>query len=111
MSITWIDTIEYHWRKFNEEAFDGQLQQPYFGVIRSAKTDGHYEHYPGRKKKGKIAISRVIFDDEDRMLGTLLHEMVHQWQFEVLGEDTSGHDDTFKKKARTLEQRYGLEIE
>lgn len=104
-----IRTIAWWHNHWNAEVFNGKLSTPGFGVIRSHHTDGYYEHYPGRKKKGYIRISKGCFDDEDLLRGTILHEMIHQWQFEIMGIPCD-HDATFKSFAKKLERLYRIQI-
>lgn len=104
-----IDTLEYWWEHFNEEEFSGKLSKPYFGITRSKATNGYFEHYPGRNCKSKIAISKECFDDEDLLRGTMLHEMIHQYQFEVLDRKCN-HDAIFCSIARRLERKYKIEV-
>jgi len=44
------------------------------------------------------------------MEGTLLHEMIHQYQAEILDE-APHHNEVFHEMVRSLEDKYGFEIE
>ena len=107
--MTRITTLEYYHDLYNKEVFNGKLATPKFGLTRSKATDGYYDHYPRRNKKGKIAIAERLFDDEDQLMGTMLHEMIHQYQHEILEVKTL-HDATFRSIARKLERKYKLSI-
>lgn len=104
-----IETIESWHTHFNEEDFGGKLSTPSFGLTRSKATDGYFEHYPGRHRKSKIVISQRLFDYEEAFLGTLIHEMIHQYQFEILKENCN-HDCIFTSIARKLEKKYDIQI-
>jgi len=100
-----IETIRYWWDHFNEAEFSGRLVEPRFGLTRSRNTDGYFEHYPGTKKRTSICISERCFDDEDHLCGTILHEMIHQYQFDIL-KRVCNHDAIFTSIARRCERKY-----
>ncbi len=107
--ITRIDTLRYWFHAFNETEFNGKLSEVGLGLTRSKATDGYYEHFPDRNLKGYIRIAERCFDDEDLLKGTLLHEMIHQYQHEVLNR-TCNHDAVFCSIARRLERKYGFTV-
>lgn len=104
-----IQTLEYWHDHYNSEEFNGKLLTPRFGLTRSRHTDGYFEHYPGTKRKSKIAISERCFDDEAHLCGTILHEMIHQYQYEVL-QRKCNHDAIFTSIARRLERKYRITV-
>lgn len=104
-----ISTIEYWWEHYNKTEFSGKLGPVGFGLTRSRATDGYYEHYPGTKRKCRIVISRGCFEDEDLLCGTILHEMIHQYQHEVLGRKCN-HDAIFCSMARKMERKYKFRV-
>ena len=110
-----ISTIEYWWHKYNDEEFSGKLEAPRFGLTRSKATDGYYEYQTVKgwlknpKKRASIVISHGCFDDEDLLCGTILHEMIHQYQAEVMNRRTS-HDAIFTSIARRLERKYKFRV-
>jgi hypothetical protein len=106
---TRIQTIEYWHDHYNQADFNGKLTTPYFSLTRSKHTDGYFEHWPGRKKKGKIAIAARLWEYEEELKGTLLHEMVHQYQHEILDRKCN-HDAVFCSIARKLERKYRMNI-
>lgn len=104
-----IDTLHYWWDTLNEDEFNGKLTPCGLGLIRSRNTDGYFEHYPGTNKKSYIRIAARCFDDEDHLVGTLLHEMIHQYQYEVLDRKCN-HDAIFCSIARRMERKYGFSV-
>lgn len=101
---------------YNAEDFDNQLMQITLLVKKNRHKDGIYE-YAGRKDfspirerlhKASIMISRGCWD-EDSIEGSLLHEMIHQYQTEVL-DVPPHHDDWFNTRAEELEKKYGFDI-
>lgn len=105
-----ITTIAYWHSYYNRVEFNGKLSTPGFGLTRSEATDGYYEFYPGRKKKGYIRIARRCFEDEDLLCGTILHEMIHQYQYEIMEDVKCPHDKTFNSIARKMEKKYGFRV-
>lgn len=78
----------YHkaWTYFNDELFDGKLSSCLLNFSRKAKALGFFS--PERWSKGEAksheislnpdVLGRPVIDS----MGTLVHEMVHQWQQE-----------------------------
>lgn len=104
-----IETLEAWHDEFNRSEFSGKLSTPRFGLSRSRCTDGYFEHFPGTRRRSKIVISYRCFEDEDHLKGTLLHEMLHQYQYEVLKRKCN-HDAIFTSMARRLERKYGMSV-
>ena len=104
-----IDTLEYWWDFFNTEEFSGKLKPVGLGFTRARHTDGYFEHYPGTKRKSYMRISRRLLDDEENLKGTILHEMLHQYQYEVLKRKCN-HDAVFTSMARRLERKYKFPV-
>ena len=106
---------------FNEDEFNGKLGTIRMLISRSKHKDGEYEYHT-RKRDGElylpnrfmlprstITIAGRCFKDEDLLQGTVLHEMLHQYQTEVLDRPTS-HDAIFTSMARRLERKYGFSV-
>ena len=107
---------------YNEQFFEGKLMTITILIQRSYATEGKYTYVaekrgkncsgwlPRRSELGKahIVISEWCYD-EDTVEGALLHEMVHQWQCEVLDRGAS-HDAIFCSKARRIERATGYEL-
>lgn len=76
------------WEEFNQEYFFGELSYPLITIDKlDNRTLGNYTH--GRDNLGisnHIRLNRnfVALNTEERILETLKHEMIHQWQDEVL---------------------------
>jgi len=105
-----IETLAYWHDYYNHAEFSGKLTTPKFGITRSRKTDGWFEHYVGRPNtKTKIALSIRCFTDEELLCGTMLHEMIHQYQHEVLNR-ACNHDAIFTAIARRLERKYKFRV-
>lgn len=117
-----------NWRTWNSEHFEGRLEPPYvllaepstpraygdcgplsgFGGrsqirIRPSLVRGSHPHV---RPDERFAEGRRLFVDD-----ILLHEMVHQWQFEVLGDSEpaySGHGPLFRDMANRIGAALGL---
>lgn len=101
--------------KYNEEIFHGKLTVPVIRVDgRYKRVDGMFTYsWSGRNNrhvKGstmKITIARHAADEVP--CGTLIHEMIHQYQVEILGRDAS-HDAIFTSIARKCERVYKVGV-
>lgn len=104
-----VDTLKAWHDEFNELHFNGKLKSVGMGFTRSRCTDGYFEHYPGTNRKSYIRIAERLWSDEDNLKGTILHEMIHQYQYEVLKRKTS-HDAIFTSIARKFERLYNIPV-
>jgi hypothetical protein len=85
------------WEYLNTKAFGGELAKPTIVVWEdlylTSKKTRHKLHGAYDEKKAKIWLSH----DDPQKLETLYHEMVHQFMFEVLGEEKfDSHGEVFK---------------
>lgn len=112
-----IGELRYLHHLYNMEDFNGKLSTPRFLLSRTRNRDGYYEYRghhdwtPIRSelKRASITISKGCWE-EGSVEGTLLHEMVHQYQAEIL--DVAPHHDTdFLNMVKILEDKYGYDIE
>ena len=91
---------------FNAEFFEGALPTPFLQFERARQSNlGHYR--PGRNAVGaqhEINLNALHLDQPlPEILGTLLHEIVHQWQ-EIHGKPGKGgyHNQQFTEKCAAL---------
>lgn len=92
---------QWHHR-LNQERFGGILAAIPVRVSRRMTSRlGHYRA-PHESDPGEIVLARrhLVRDGWDEILETLLHEMVHQWQYET-GRPVD-HGAAFRRKAREL---------
>ena len=102
--------------EFNEEEFGGKLQPITLLIKRNSTKDGYYEYRahrnwkPIRKelKRAHIVIADACWE-EDSVEGTLLHEMIHQYQCEVMNT-APHHNRQFNSWCRKLERKYGFSV-
>ncbi len=104
-----LDTIIDLWYELNLELFGGRLSPPSFGRSRSQSSDGHFHFYwnrrtntPKEPHKCRIYVSL----DTHYVVGTMAHEMIHQYQFQVWGQHPN-HDEVFGSIARKFEKIIG----
>lgn len=99
---------------WNEEEFDGLLRLPVILCKRSNWKDGYYS-YRGRKDwtpviselhSAYIVVADGCFD-EGTEEETLVHEMIHQWQAEVL-KQAPHHNEVFDEKKEYIQQKYNM---
>lgn len=114
-----IDDLHALHDEFNRDVFNNKLLHITVLIKRNRSKHGWYEYRTGKHQGGWgpikeelpracIVINEGCWED-DSVEGTMLHEMIHQYQAEVLGQATS-HDATFKSIARKLEKKYGYSV-
>jgi len=92
---------------FNGDLFEDTLLTPFLQFARTRRSNlGHYR--PGHNGVGarhEINMNKLHMHDRpfSEMLGTLLHEMVHEWQ-ELFGQPGKGgyHNKQFAAKCAAL---------
>ena len=115
-----INHLRDTWETFNADYFRRELEPIRIMIKRSRRKDGHYEYRcrkngtPIREElhRAVIVISEDLYKpapDWGLIYGTLLHEMIHQYQTEVLNSDTD-HGPIFKEMAETLEDATGYSV-
>jgi hypothetical protein len=99
-----IAELWWQWYYFNRKFFGGKLRPPRAIRITSARSyDGYLSFTPGDPEKPvKICISAHM--NRYSQTGVLLHEMVHQYQHEVLGMDDLDHGPSFRGMAKAIEK-------
>lgn len=104
--------LEGLFNKLNASFFDRKLDTPIITAHPSRKSYGHYTILPlwdvNGETRHEINIAAGTLDRPiEEIVGTLLHEMVHMYNYTILGiEDCSGssrmyHNKTFKRTAET----------
>jgi len=114
-----IDDLHAMHDEFNKEVFGNKLMSITILMKRNNHKDGWYEYRTGKGQAGwspikdELPFACIVISDgcwkEDSVEGTMLHEMIHQYQAEVLGRATT-HDAIFKSMARKLEKKYGYSV-
>ncbi len=105
----------YWWRYLNEAIFDGKLTQPVRFEIRKFRKDcGWCRPYAANRKEKRvvIGINSSIWDRKS-FLEVLGHEMVHQWEWEVLQswkDSDPVHGKQFYDWTGRLASRAGLTL-
>ncbi len=107
-----IGQLRMLYDEFNDEYFGGKLQSITLLIKRNQTKDGWYEYRahkdwsPIRQelKRASITVSDYCWVERS-VEGTLLHEMVHQYQSEVLDEPTN-HGPSFKSFCRAIEKEW-----
>jgi hypothetical protein len=106
-------------KEFNEADFGGILTTPRMLIKRNRNKWGWYEYRAHRDwkpirhelKRATITLTDGCWDldegSEGETRGTMLHEMIHQYQCEVLNE-APHHNEIFHKWAAKLKKKYGV---
>jgi hypothetical protein len=86
--------LEEHWDYFNKTRFGGKMKRPSFGLLKdvdalSMKLRGRY-----RPMDNLLELSPNLFNapHEGWLNRTLIHEMCHQYVWEVHGSDVARED-------------------
>lgn len=118
------------WHAFNQRWFEGTLTVPYltFGTPRVPRALGTCARLADWGGRLQICLRASLVDgshplllpDDDFLPGrlrflddTLLHEMIHQWQFEVAGDAEpgyKGHGPGFAAECNRIGAQLGLPL-
>lgn len=98
-----LDILNDWFGRFNDSYFGGALERPVFRITRAASYLGNFQGY--RRKPPVIRLSVFYDRGEEALQTTLLHEMIHLWQFSVRGKPD--HGASFKAKAADIYSRSG----
>lgn len=107
------DRLRRTWEHHNKEDFGGLLSPPVFSVGRRERlVDGAFT-YTNQGRNQKLMIKGEVFGrSKEEFLGTVLHEMIHQYELEVLDVDpqNANHSGEFVNIADRLAKKYGVPI-
>jgi len=120
-TVKQIEHLRELHHEYNRDYFSGTLLTIPILIKRNRNKDGYYIYRAHRndtpivRELGRACI--VISEDHYRpgppdwegIYGTLLHEMIHQYQAEVLNEDPD-HNDIFNEMADTIERATGYPV-
>jgi hypothetical protein len=116
------------WSEWNEQFFSGSMIAPYilFSVTNHSRAFGDYSPISGFGGRGQIRIRESLLTGAHRAVrageefaegrykfveDVLLHETVHQYQYEVLGrpeKSFKGHGPVFRELCNRVGSRFGL---
>lgn len=107
-----LATVKALWQKYNEIIFEGQLHLPVIRITRSTKYYGRCDVTDSRPGKIALFISGWYCRNEPTSLDdTLVHEMVHQWQYENGMRFNDNHDETFTKWIPVIQEKAGITLQ
>ena len=120
MKIT-KDLIKEKYEEYNKLYFGGKLGKCVFGLLPKTQPYlGRFVHREDLKGKayGEIKIGTCIRWTEEMFKGTLIHEMVHMYNYFVDGpicysiflNGLFHHGFFFKRQCWRLKRKYGLDI-
>ena len=108
----------FWWRVINIAVFKNELNPPsefilknfYKGELGWCKPVGRYSQYP-EKRIVKFGIKSTI-TSKHMFLSILIHEMVHQWEYQILGEwdDNIQHGKNFYSWREPIQKMLGITI-
>lgn len=110
-----IAVLWEQWHYFNKRYFGGKLIPPRAIRLTSARSYDGTLYFKGNAAvthfhlahDTKICLS--THQTEKALYGTLLHEMVHQYQLQVWKVDP-GHDARFKAYCRWIERQTNFQL-
>lgn len=98
-----IPIIEKKFDKFNLEYFGGKLKRPIFKLKLCKNALGMCSSKTKENpNKPTIMLSTYYKVKELEMENTLIHEMIHLYQYQILKE-RMGHKDSFKQMSARIE--------
>lgn len=106
----------YWWHRLNSSVFDGKLTPPVRFELQALRGEDAGWCLPWRpnskKRRVRIGITTNVWGRKE-FLCILAHEMVHQWEWEILGkwEPNVAHGTRFFSWREKLKQRAGLPLE
>jgi len=106
----------YWWHHFNDVIFDGALRPPVRFEIRNFRDCGGWcrPHNWNNIKDRRVVIGLLRdYWDRKTFLTVLAHEMVHQWEWEVLADwnPKVEHGGDFFSWKNKLKYRTGLPLD
>lgn len=116
-SIQYLTKI---FKLLNDEYFDGELEQPIITVQSTPKAYGHFTPYLSYRvhskdgEKGAVEInigSGTLDRDIIEVVSTLIHEMVHYYNWSIGVQDCSRGGTYHSKKFKNEAEKHGLIIE
>ena len=105
MKIT-LEFLTDSFNKFNTMYFNGELITPSFEVSHTKTALGDFRN--NGFGSYRIRLSDYYVREQKDIEQTLLHEMIHQYQRQILNE--RGHGYSFKKKAEEINRKGGYSI-
>lgn len=96
--------FEALWPIYNRRVFRGQMQLPQLVVLEHSPPYGQW-HTPDEESDAEwMALHPCILrDGYDFFRDTLLHEMCHQFQRQILKDDGPSHSAVWLRLAKTLD--------
>lgn len=123
----WLTTLYDSWEKFNEEFFDGALIVPcvFLAEPKTPRALADCTPVSAFGARSQIRIRPSLLTGKHKCINeaapmkgrilfiadVLLHEMIHQWQEEILGNDEKsykGHGALFAGKCNKIGEVLGL---
>lgn len=98
--IAWTRQLRLWWRHYNREYADGALCEPNLHLSAAERELGAWD---AERREIRIARAHVARDPWIEVMGTLRHEMAHQYAHEVLGAGGEApHGPAFRRACRVL---------
>jgi hypothetical protein len=106
------------WEKYNDSVFQGQLSEPVFRITRARRYWAKFICLESSPNKCAIYVSGSMHRGagSEQLSDSLIHEMIHQWQYENGFkfddyEDLKNHDETFTQWLPIIEEKLGIKLQ
>jgi len=99
----------YWWNILNIAVFEGKLQTPSFAMRKTTKYFGECFGYSGKEKAIKIIITTANTNNTE-FIATIVHEMVHQWQYTVDASRKMTHGKSFLTWRPKISRTIGIQL-
>lgn len=93
-----INQVKHLWNKYNVEYFGGALSEPTIRIVRATR---YYGDFVVTESSGRptLRLSNRLNNSPEQLRDTLLHEMVHQYLWELGLPNWDDHGEAFKNEA------------
>ncbi len=99
-SLLWGRLVLEWWKTYNRDYADGQLRAPVVVITSATQQLGCWV---SERRTLELAYEHIARDPWHEVMGTLRHEMAHQYADEVLGaRDEVAHGVAFQRACRVL---------
>lgn len=106
-----LATVRKLWYEYNRLVFGNNLYEP---IIRITRARNYYGKFVCRESDGGktlvLLISGPLHVGSGGLNDTVLHEMIHQWQWEN-GYKENEHDETFTQWLPKIQEKTGITLQ
>lgn len=98
--MTRTQRLQAMWHELNQQWFSSKLRPVPIRITRSRRTYGYFNGPNHRAASASIRISDRLADTPALVRDTMLHEMIHQWLYQMRFLDWDQHRESFQAEHR-----------